>query len=275
MSQLQLKKISRDIIDHAEQAVVPDRGLPKVVDDYFVQHLKQDEMQHAEVDPRHYEGLRAAVKTEVLPLYEKFRHETAAARERKQKRKVWQYVLGTVAALEILEALFIHGRLAVPQMLVPSLILETFIGFIVYNAAQYIDDLQISSARKRLERAIEALQDKALTDAEYDQRRELLDADVLRAEALEILTAYERAEDFWRDYLKVRHADPTLPSEIKALQATAFEKFLKFHIDGQTSAAARQHRFNRLFIEASEVFISRDREHYVPHHLESLKPQRL
>ena len=30
---------------------------------------------------------------------------------------------------------------------------------------------------------------------------------------------------------------------------------------------ARQHRFNRLFLEAHEVFISRDRENYVLNHL--------
>ena len=44
MSQLQLKKITMDIIDHAEQAMVPEHGLGKVVDDYFIQQLKQDEM---------------------------------------------------------------------------------------------------------------------------------------------------------------------------------------------------------------------------------------
>src|SRR5947208_650779 len=109
MSQLQLKRISKDIIEHAEQTLVPPRGLPKVVDEFFVHQLKQDEMQHAEVDARLYEGMRSIVKAEVLPLYEQFRLETAKARERKQKRKVWQYVLGTVAVLEVLEAMVTHG----------------------------------------------------------------------------------------------------------------------------------------------------------------------
>jgi len=111
------------------------------------------------------------------------------------------------------------------------------------------------------------LERKVQTDADYDNRRNLLDTDVLRAEALEILTHYERPEDFWRDYRKVRQADPTVPAELKALNAQAFDKFLRFHVDGQHSEVARQHRFNRLFIEAHEVFISRDREHYVPNHL--------
>jgi len=270
MSELQLKRISKDIIDHAEEALVPEKRPPRIVDDYFIQRIKEDEMQHAQVDPRLYEGMREVVKTEVLPLYEQFRGETARIRERRQKRKVWQYVLGTVGFLEILEAIVTHGRSIAPQVLFPSVILESFIGFIIYSAAQYIDDLQLNRARKRLEKSIELIQGIAQTDAAYDQRRELLDADVLRAEALEILTHYERPEDFWRDYRKVREADPTTPGERKALNLPAFDKFLKFHVEGEQSAVARQQRFNRLFIEAHEVFISRDRENYVRQHL---KPQ--
>src|SRR5262245_16407846 len=105
MSQLQLKKITKDIIDHAEEAMVPQQGLGKMVDDYFIQQLKQDEMEHAQVDSRLYEGLRATVKAEVLPLYEQYRLDTARIRERKQDRKLWRYVLGTVAAIEGIEAI--------------------------------------------------------------------------------------------------------------------------------------------------------------------------
>jgi hypothetical protein len=149
----------------------------------------------------------------------------------------------------------------------PTAILNSFIGFIIYTAAQYVDDLQLNRARKRLEKSLEGIDSKVQTDVEYDQRRQLLDTDVLRAEALEILTQYERPEDFWRDYRKVREMDPTVPAELRSLNVPAFEKFLKFHVDGQHSAVARQHRFNRLFIEAHEVFLSRDREHYAVNHL--------
>jgi hypothetical protein len=267
MSQLQLKRISKEIIDHAEQAMVPDSRLPKVVDDYFIQHLKEDELQHAEVDARLYEGLRKTFQSEVLPLYEQYRLEAARIRERKQKRKVWQYVFGALGACEILEALLTRGRSIAPQVLIPSAILYGFIGFIVYTAAQYLDDRQLARARNRLEQSLEGLDRMVQTDADYDNRRQLIDADVLRAEALELLTHYERPEDFWRDYQKVRQADPTVPGELKTLNVPAFEKFLKYHVDGQHSPVARQHRFNRLFIEAHEVFISRDREKYVLNHL--------
>ena len=270
MSQLQLKQISKEIIKHAEEAVVPERGLPKVVDDYFIQRLKLDEMQHAEVDPRFYEGLRTMVKAEVLPLYEQFRLETARVRERRQKRKLWQYVLGTVAVVEVLEAILTRGRSMAPQVLIPTVILNAFIGFIIFTAAQYIDDLFIGRARKRLEKTLEHLDDKVRTDVDYDNRRDLLDADVLRADAMEILTNYEQPDAFWRDYLKVREADPTVPVEVKALNVPAFERFLRFHVDGQYSEVARQHRFNSLFIEAHQILLSRERDKYVLNHLKAL-----
>jgi hypothetical protein len=267
MSQLQLQRISKEIIDQAERGMVPQRGLPKLVDDYFIQRLKQDEMEHAEVDSRLYEGLRNAVQAEVLPLYEQYLRDTAHVRDRKQRRKLWQYVLGTVAFFEILEALITRGRSIGPQVLIPTAILNSFIGFIIYSAAQYVDDLQLVRARRRLEKSLQGLESKAQTDADYDSRRELLDADVLRAEAMEILTHYQQPEDFWRDYFKVRSADPTVPAELRTLNASAFDKFLKYHLNGQRSSVARQHRFNRLFIEAQEIFISRDRDNYVLEHL--------
>jgi hypothetical protein len=267
MSQLQFNKVSKEIIRHAEEAVVPEKGLPKVVDDYFIQRLKQDEMQQAQVDARLYEGLRKMVKAEVVPLYEQFRQDTFRVRERRRNRKIWQYVLGTVIVCEALEAGLTRGRSIAPQILLPTVILYSLIGFIIFTATQYIDDLYLARARRRLEKSIENLEEKVQTDIDYDNRRQLLDTDVLRAEALEILTHYEKAQDFWRDYLKIRQADPTTPTEMKALNVPAFEKFLKFHVDGQHSEVARQQRFNRLFIEAHEVFISRDRENYVLDHL--------
>jgi hypothetical protein len=224
-------------------------------------------MQHAGVDARLYDGLRQMVQSDVVPLYEQYRREAARIRERKQNRKVWQYVLGTVGALEVLEALVTRGRSIAPQALIPTAILYSFLGFIIYTAAQYVDDLQLARARKRLEKSLDGLDSKIQVDADYDSRRELLDADVLRAEALEILARYPRPEEFWRDYFKVRTADPTVPPELKALEVPAFEKFLKYHVDGQHSLVARQQRFNRLFMEAHEVFISRDRENYVVQHL--------
>src|SRR6185295_15598407 len=113
-------------------------------------------------------------------------------------------------------------RSIVPQVLLPSAILYSFIGFIIYVAAQYIDDLRLARARKQLEESIAGLEMKVQTDVDYDNRRQLADQDILHAEAVEILTHYERASDFWRDYLKVREADPALPGELAALHMPAF-----------------------------------------------------
>jgi hypothetical protein len=270
MSQLQLKKISKEIFDRVEQSLTPAQGLSRAVDDYFIQELKQAEMHHAEVDARLYEGLRRQMQTEVLPLYEEYHRATEHIRERKDKRKLWHYVLGTVAVFETLEAILTHGRSIVPQVLFPTAVLNSFIGFIIYTAAQYLDDRQLARARGRLDKSVEGLETKVLTDVEYDQRRQLMDTDVLRAETMEILTHYTKAEDFWRDYLRVREMDPTVPAEVKALNAPAFDRFLRFHVEGQHSAAARAHRFDRLFIEAHEVLLSRDRVDYAVDHLKSL-----
>jgi hypothetical protein len=269
MNHLELNRVSKEIIQHAEDALISQQALPRAVDDYFVQRLKQDEMDHASVDPRLYEGLRKLVKAQVLPLYEQYRLETTRLREQKQKRKIWKFVLGTVIVCEFVEALLTRGRSIKPQILIPSALLYTFIGFIIYVATQYVDDLKLQRARKRLERSIANLQNHVDVDVEYDQRRELIDDDVLRAEALEILAKYDQPADFWRDYRRVRRADPTLPSELKTLNLPAFERFLRFHVENELSSVARQQRFNRLFIQAHEVFLSRDREHYALNHLKT------
>src|SRR5258706_11841753 len=120
MSQLELNRISKEIIQHAEEALIPEQGLTKVVDDFFIQRLKRDEMQHATVDARLYDGLRTMVKSEVLPLYEQYRQETNQFRQRRQSRKVWQYVLGTVGVCEILEAVLTRGRSIAPPVLIPT-----------------------------------------------------------------------------------------------------------------------------------------------------------
>ena len=112
------------------------------------------------------------------------------------------------------------------------------------------------------------------TDVDYDNRRQLMDTDILRAEALEILAHYPAPEDFWRDYRKVREVDPTLPAAVKSLNVPAFDRFLKFHVEAGYSRVARQQRFNRLFIEAQEVFLSRDRENYAMNHLKTLAANR-
>ena len=269
MSQLQLKTISKDLIARADRGAVPTERLGEWFDDYFVGQLKQAEMEHAEVDTRLFDGLRALAKTDLLPLYQRYQREVDRIQQRRQKRKLWPYVLGTTVIFEVLEAVLTRGRSLLPQVLVPTAIFYSFLGFLVYTAAQYLDERQLQRARRQLETAIDGLDEKVLTDVDYDNRRELLQADVLRTEVLDILVHYSRPEDFWRDYQKVRESDPTTAAAVTALEAPGFEAFLKFHVQGAYSDIARQQRFNRLFLEAQEVFVSRDRAGYVSQHLKT------
>ncbi len=271
MSELQLKKLSRELIDQAERSVIPKERLGQWVDEFFVERLKRAEMEHAEVDPKLYEGLRSIARSDVVPRYQKYRAETERIEERRSRRKLWQYVLGTAVLMEVVEGLLTRGRSILPQVMIPTAIFYSFVGFIIYSAAQYFDDLLLARARKRFENALEGLDNKVQTDVEYDNRRQLLQADVMHAEALEILTHYEEPAAFWADYSKVREADPTSPSAVRALGVVPFEKFLRYHVTGAYSEAARQQRFNRLFLEAQEVFVSRDREGYVVQHLKRLR----
>jgi hypothetical protein len=270
-SQIQLKDVAREIMDRADRSLVSTEHLPQVVDDYFVERLKQDEMKYALIDAKPYDQLRTLVKARVLPLYQEYRSLVERMRQRQDGRKPGYYVLGTIAFLQVLEAYLTKGRSFAPQVFIPTAIIQGFIGFFLYAATRYLEERRITRARKQLEKSIEGLDHSLLTDIEYDNRRALLETEVLPAEAAEILVAYPDPDIFWRDYIRVREADPANPAEVPQLNAPAFEKFLSGHVQGQYSPAARQHRFNRLFIEAHDIFIGRDRETYVTNHLKQRK----
>ncbi len=269
--QIQLKEVAREILDRADRSLVSTEHLPQVVDDFFVERLKQDEMKYALIDAKPYDQLRTLVKDRVLPLYQEYRSLVDRMRQRQEGRKPGYYVLGTIALLQVLEALLTKGRSFAPQVLIPTAIVQGFIGFFLYAATQYLEERKITRARKQLEKSIEGLDHSLLTDIEYDNRRALLETEVLRAEAAEILISYPEADSFWRDYLKVRETDPVSPADLTRLNLPAFDKFLSGHAQNRYPPAARQHRFNRLFLEAHDIFISRDRERYVTNHLKKSK----
>jgi hypothetical protein len=272
MSQALLQNVSREILDRAEEAAVPPPQLGRLVDDFFVERLKQEELNHSAENARLYEGMSGVLKTELLPLYTEYLATVERIRERKSRRRPWQFVLGTVVTLEILGAFITRGRSLAPQALVMSGIFNGLLGLLIYTATQYVDDRQIAAARRRLEKAILNLGRKLQTDIEYDERRGILEGDLLHAEAVEVLSAYATADDFWRDYRRAREADPTTPAALQRLQLPAFDRFLKNHAEGQMSSVARQDRFNRLFLAAHELFVTRDREGYALRHLSPHTP---
>ena len=187
MSEMQLKKMARDLLEQADQEVIPKQRLGDWLDNYFVGELKRAEMEHAEVDPNLYDGLLRLAQTELAPLYEAYREQRDRILIRRQNRKLWPYVLGTLGILELLESVLTRGRSLLPQLLIPTAIFYSFIGFLIYGASQYIDDLQLRRARNQFQAALERLDRRVQTDSEDDQRRQLMQADVLAAETLEIL----------------------------------------------------------------------------------------
>jgi hypothetical protein len=262
MSQFLLQNVSREILDRAEESVVPAPQLGRLVDDYFVERLKREEMAHSDDNTRLYEGLRHLLKTDLLPFYGDYVATIERIRERQGRRRLWTFVLGTVAVIEVTAAVVTRGRSLLPQEMVLWGIVGSILGFLVYAAAQHFDDRQIVRARRRLEKSIQHLGQKLQTDLAYDQRRELFEGDVLRAEALEALAKYESPAAFWRDFRSAREADPTTTADLERLGLPGFAGFLQRHVDGHLTSVARLDRFNRLFLIAHETFVGRDRERY-------------
>ncbi|MBK9139416.1 MAG: hypothetical protein IPM17_11755 [Verrucomicrobia bacterium] len=272
MSQLLLQDVSREILDRAEESVVPAPQLGRLVDDYFVERLKREELDFSHENARLYDGMRQLLKTELGPLYADYLATVGQIRETKGRQRVWHYVLGTVVVLEVLAAVVTRGRSLAPQVLLMTSVVNAMLGLLIYTATQYVYDRQLARARRRLEKSILLLGRKLETDIAYDERRGLLEGDVLRAEALELLARYAEPRDFWRDYQRAREADPTSPAALARLNLPAFESFLKPHTEGTLSSVARQDRFNRLFLAAHETFLARDREGYALRHLSAAAP---
>jgi len=264
---LKLKHVSHEILERADTTLVPPGGLPKLIDDYFIERVKMDELAYASIDATHYEALREQLKQEVLPLYEEYYRLRDRVLERKQKRRLTVYVLGSIGVLQLFELLLSKGRSLEPQILIPTLLAQSFIGFLLYAAAGYKDDLSTKRARRNLENSLQGLDQKMAIDFTYEARRRLMDSEVMQAEVITLLAAYAQPAAFWEDYRRVREADPVTPAAFAALGAPAFAGFLRGHLDGSASMAARQTRFNHLFLLAHEVFIAKDREQYILRHL--------
>jgi len=84
------------------------------------------------------------------------------------------------------------------------------------------------------------------------------------------LDGYGTPAEFWRDYYKVRQADPTTVEEAAALGVERFHGFLELHVSGSLSEEARRQRFDALFLLAHKAFLLADRKNYV---LKSLQAQ--
>jgi len=272
MNDLRLKTVCKEIFDRAENGLVLEGGLPKLVDDYFIERVKADELAYAAIDPTRYEALRGQFKKEVLPLYEAYYQIRDRILERKQARRPTFYILGAIGALQVIDLVLTKGKSLLPQILIPTALAQGFIGFVIYALIQYKDDFILRRARRRLEHSLLGLDQRMDTELSYEERRRLMDADVLKGDAVAIVSQYEDPKQFWADYLRVRQTDPTTPSTLAEVCAPAFAQFLRSHLDGTCSAEARQTRFNHLFLLAQELFVAKDRRNYVIEHLQRRPP---
>ncbi len=232
---------------------------PRVIHDFFVERIKADEMAMNSVNPSHYCLLEELVQRDILPLYEQFAAKKNTILARQSQRALWKYVLGTVFGLEILESLLTRGRSLTPQLMIPSILMESVLGASLFYFANKLDGWRIRLARSQFFQAIEGLDKKLLVDQQYDAFKEAMGADELvRAEAMEILSQYPKATDFWQDYRRVCQADPVYSEDRKRLGVPAFDRFLELHLKGVYNEVARQRRFHQLFLLAHQVFMDRD-----------------
>src|SRR5208283_3544121 len=97
----------------------------------------------------------------------------------------------------------------------------------------------------------------------YEVFRAYTGGDLLKAELQQLLASYRSPAEFWRDYSRVRRADPTTPEALRELGAGRFHGFLELHVGGTYSEEARRQRFDALFLLAHKAFILADRKNYV------------
>ena len=92
--ELTLEVAAQDLFEKFEKNYIPgSRG--EVVNEYFRQMAKADEMAARIVDPAYYEGLQKIVKQQVLPAYDSYRQRKAEIKHNSENRKpgadVWDF----------------------------------------------------------------------------------------------------------------------------------------------------------------------------------------
>lgn len=257
MAESTLTEVAAELLDRLESSSPLDRH--RVIQDFFVTRLKQDEMALGSVKPGYYAALQAVVINEVLPLYERFRQKKEVLLARRARRGLWKFVLGTILVVEVIETILTRGRTFSPSLFIPSLILESLLGAALYYLATKKDEWEIRYARSLFFEGVRGLDQKLVVDQQYDAFKESSGSDDLAlAETIEVVGQYRHPEEFWRDYLKVREADPVNRDSLHQLGLPAFSQFLNRHINGVYNEVARQRRFDLLFLHAHRLFLERD-----------------
>jgi len=268
MSRTNLTDITPELIQRLDSK--GGRNENQIVDDYFVELAKMDEMDGIISQPGHYCALKDIVKRDILPLINQYEAKTMAIELRKDNRKVSRYIIGTILAIEALEAIITRGKSLVPQIMIPSVLLESLLGAGIYGLTNLKDNSALKREEKKLLSGVNGLDKMIQVDQKYESFRQVSGKDkALLAESLEVISKYNDADSFWKDFSKIRSNDPTTEKEIGLLDSPAFKPFLTPHVKGDYNDQARRHRFEGLFIIAQQSFTKKLGPKYIERQLES------
>ena len=267
IAQRTLLDVCMDLFAKLEGSLVSNRR--EFIDAYFATLVKQDEMATLWTEPAYYEHLRTVIQKEVLPLYDQYCAIRAKILAQTEQRSWPNYCLWAVGICLALELLFTEGRVLRPQMLLPAVLMDGLLGYGLYYLLNFRSASAVKRARRNLLNSIRELDTQHEVAKRYEIFRSYTGGDLLTAELQQLLASYESPREFWRDYYKVRKADPTTAAESDRLGIKRFNGFLELHVNGAYSPEARQQRFNALFLLAHKAFILNDRQNYV---LSCLKP---
>jgi hypothetical protein len=262
-----LLDVCLDLFSRLEGTLVTDRQ--EFINGYFATLVKQDEMTLLWTEPAYYEHLRTVLQKEVLPLYDQYCAIRAKALERMERRSWTTFCAWAVGIGLGLELLFTEGRVLRPQTLLPALLMDGLLGYGLYYLLNFRQASALKRARKNLLNSIREIEARQEVAQRYEVFRAYTGGELLTAELNELLASYGSPDEFWKDYVAVRQADPTTPAEMEKLGRKRFNGFLQLHVNGTYSPEACQQRFDALFLLGHKVFILNDREHYVLEHLKS------
>ena len=259
--------IYEDLLGKLEESVVTDRL--RFIDDYIATMVKRDEMTTLWTDPAFYRQLKLAIQQELMPIYDNYRALREKVQQKLEKGTWSRYCLWTIGICLGIELVITEGRVLRPQMMIPAVLVDGLLGYGIWYVANFRALSELRRINRRLVNSVRDLVGKQQVSEQYEVFRTYTGGDLLKAELEQLLASYATPAEFWRDYYRVRKADPTSEAEREALGISRFKGFLELHVGGTYSEEARLQRFDALFLLAHKAFILADRKNYILENLAS------
>lgn len=264
VSEITLESVCEDIFNSWEKELVQDKG--ESIDYYFENLTRTSALAGQSIDTEELQNLSQIVKNDFILLYKTYSTQKKEILEQQQNRKLWKYVLGTIAVLEVVGAVLTRGGNLRPGALLPTVIFESVVGGAMYGAMSAVDNFKINRAKKKLFSSVRTIQKQLTTRTNYRLLTE--ESNATDAEMYLVLNQYgSNSDPFWRDYHTLRSADPTTKKDYKKMELPYFADFMYVHTQGKTSSELRKQRFDDLFIYAQKYFVNQQ-ENYALQFLE-------